>query len=333
MGIVYLIQPAECKGINRYKIGCSGQHNELSRLKSYKSGSKVIVLFGDIPDPMAVEREIIEQFKKRFEIACGREYFNGDIHDMRECFVKCVMLYTNKPEKVMEKVEQFSFEPITNDKNMFTCKQCSYTTEYKSNYTRHCKRKTGCSYQTANVDMIRSVNDESTSTGVVCDGYVNVNDDNVNERVNMSTSNIPLHKMTCKGVPMNNNINIRFGNENLEYIKQMRETDERVDQVIQCLSDVLDLVYFNADYPENQTVRKTNKKTDLIETRLNNDEWEQDESHVVIPKIIANLEKIANVEYADKMKPRNFKELLYHKTVRGPKSEKNILGKYEFPSF
>jgi len=129
---------------------------------------------------------------------------------------------------------------------------------------------------------------------------------------------------------VNNNINIRFGNENLEYIKQMREIDERVDMVIRCLSDVVDYVYFNADHPENQTVRKTTKKTDLIETRLNKDEWEQDESHVVIRKIKETLEKAMNVEY-DMMKPSSFKEFLYKKTSRGPKSEETILGKYNGP--
>jgi hypothetical protein len=129
---------------------------------------------------------------------------------------------------------------------------------------------------------------------------------------------------------VNNNICIRFGNENLEYIKQMREIDERVDMVIQCLSDVVDYVYFNADHPENQTVRKTHKKTDLIETRLNNDEWEQDESHVVIRKIKETLEKAMNVKY-DMMKPSSFKEFLYKKTLRGPKSEEHILEKYNGP--
>ena len=123
----------------------------------------------------------------------------------------------------------------------------------------------------------------------------------------------------------------RFGNENTEYLKTMRESDQRVDMVTRSLSDMIDIVYFNADHPENQTTRKTHKSSDLIQTRLCEDEWEHEESHVVIPKIIANLEKIANVEYADKMKPKNFKELLYLKTSRGPKPERTILGKYDNP--
>lgn len=303
---------------------------------------------------------------------------------------------------------------------MFTCNQCGYTTEIKSNYTRHCKRKTGCTptYPTVNVDIshdIVSVNDDingknvSTSTVDVDKGYVvvdndTVNNDNASERVQcLKCERVMFHKWFithqthhCKGVPrntcpvclkqfqcrtvlsrhhktckfklakkeeqtttlitnspqtnitntnshnqqtihtnshnntVNNHICIRFGNENLEYIKQMREIDERVDMVIRCLSDVVDYVYFNADRPENQTVRKMNKKSDLIETRLNKDEWEQDESHVVIRKIKETLEKAMNVEY-DMMKPASFKEFLYKKTHRGPKSEEDILEKYNGP--
>lgn len=126
----------------------------------------------------------------------------------------------------------------------------------------------------------------------------------------------------------------RFGYENMDYIEHTRETDKRMDMVIRCLSDMIDFVYFNADHPENQTVRKTNKQTDLIETRLNKGEWEYEESRALIPKILTNLERFAkNVQYDNQMKPSNIKEMLYHKTIRGPKPESRILGKYDdFPS-
>jgi hypothetical protein len=315
---------------------------------------------------------------------------------------------------------------------MYSCDQCGYSTEYKSNYTRHIRRKTGCGpkikatnvdIEDTNVDIRGDMADTNVSIAGVADTNVSMKDTNVSmkdtnvergyivvtaqdpllkTRVKclkcereMSKKHFAKHIATrCKGVPQNtckicrkqfqsrsvlsrhlkmcrakhqnnedssdllaitntgqlaNNINnnitnnnnshnntvnnhicIRFGNENLDYIKEMREIDERVDMVIRCLSDVVDYVYFNADHPENQTVRKTNKKTDLIETRLNADEWEQDESHVVIRKIKETLEKAMNVEY-DMMKPSSFKEFLYTKTSRGPKSEETILGKYDGP--
>ena len=41
-GIIYLIQPAELLGTNRYKIGCSGK-NSLDRCKKgYKIGSRYL---------------------------------------------------------------------------------------------------------------------------------------------------------------------------------------------------------------------------------------------------------------------------------------------------
>ena len=128
----------------------------------------------------------------------------------------------------------------------------------------------------------------------------------------------------------NYNITIKFGHEDMKYLESKREIDERVDQAIQCLSDVLDLVYFNADHPENQTLRKTGKKTDLIQTRLERNDWDHEESRVVIPKIKEKLELLMNTKY-DMMRSSTFKDVLYEKTSRGPKPEEHILGKYNGP--
>ena len=323
---------------------------------------------------------------------------------------------------------------------MYSCDQCGYSTEYKSNYTRHIRRKTGCkpkitatnvSIADTNVNIadtnvsIAETNVSIAETNVsIADTNVSMADTNVERgyivvtaqdsmlktRVKclkcereMSKKYFAKHIATrCKGVPQNtckicrkqfqsrsvlsrhlktcsnklvvrtdstnltennnnitthnhnnqqiatniqnnvnnnnitnNNINnynitIKFGHEDMKYLESKREIDERVDQAIQCLSDVLDLVYFNADHPENQTIRKTNKKTDLIQTRLNKHDWDHEESRVVIPKIRENLERLVNIKY-DMMKSSTFKDVLYEKTSRGPKSEETILGKYDGP--
>lgn len=251
---------------------------------------------------------------------------------------------------------------------MYSCTECKYSTETKSNYTRHVKNKHVCVVEESTKGYIVDTQDSKHVTCTQC-------------HKRLLKSNVSRHLKRCKGVPTNtcvhcnktfltrhgknnhsrtcrqplnnqilnsqnnhsnnvvtnshnttnnnqtNNITIRFGNEDLSYLQSKREIDERIDMVAQCLSDVLDLVYFNSDHPENQTIRKTNKKTDLIETRVNNNEWDHEESRLVIPKIKAKLESVLNVK-CEMMKASVFKDTLYLKSVRGLKSEENILEKY-----
>ena len=57
-GSVYMVQPAELVGTNRFKIGCSSK-NDLSRCKTgYKTGTRYIHIM-ECTDPFAVEKEIM----------------------------------------------------------------------------------------------------------------------------------------------------------------------------------------------------------------------------------------------------------------------------------
>jgi hypothetical protein len=87
-GIVYMVQPAELVGSNKYKIGCSSK-NDLSRCKTYKIGTRYIHIM-ECTDPLIVEKEIIRVFKEKFKLVCGREYFEGNETDMDEEFYKIV---------------------------------------------------------------------------------------------------------------------------------------------------------------------------------------------------------------------------------------------------
>lgn len=73
MPYVYLVQPVELVGTNRYKIGMSSLNN-LSRLRSYKVGTRYITMF-DCEDAYTVERSLIAAFNKYFKRIGGNEYF------------------------------------------------------------------------------------------------------------------------------------------------------------------------------------------------------------------------------------------------------------------
>lgn len=101
MGIVYLIEPAECRGIRgnmtRVKVGCS-EKNNLSRLNRYRTDSIVYCVFGDIQNPRKVETEVLREFDRQFFNAAGREYFDGDLNVMMTVFTGVVLKWRNNTQ-------------------------------------------------------------------------------------------------------------------------------------------------------------------------------------------------------------------------------------------
>jgi hypothetical protein len=84
MGILYFIQPAELVGTNRFKVGCSTK-NDLSRVKSYKTGTRMIMIL-QCEDPFLLEQKVLIEFKQQFHKIAGNEYFEGDEPVMRKVF-------------------------------------------------------------------------------------------------------------------------------------------------------------------------------------------------------------------------------------------------------
>lgn len=84
MGYVYLLQPSLAIGTNRYKIGCSTK-NDAKRIKSYGSNT-ILLLKHETNNPEQVETELIKQFKSKFTLYQGKEYFEGCVDTMIECF-------------------------------------------------------------------------------------------------------------------------------------------------------------------------------------------------------------------------------------------------------
>jgi hypothetical protein len=88
MGLIYLIQPAELVGTNRYKIGCTAK-NTLERILSYKKGTRILHI-SNSNDYSKVEKILIEKFTKNFKLIAGREYFEGNEIDIYKLFSEIV---------------------------------------------------------------------------------------------------------------------------------------------------------------------------------------------------------------------------------------------------
>ena len=67
-GIIYLIQPSELIGTNRYKIGCSNSPTLTRCINGYKTGSRYISI-SECINPFILEKKIINEFNKLFRAA------------------------------------------------------------------------------------------------------------------------------------------------------------------------------------------------------------------------------------------------------------------------
>jgi hypothetical protein len=85
MGILYLIQPSEFLGTNRYKIGCSSK-STLERVKNgYKKGTRYLHIL-ECENPFDIEKILKDEFNKKFKLFAGKEYFEGDEEEMKDVF-------------------------------------------------------------------------------------------------------------------------------------------------------------------------------------------------------------------------------------------------------
>ena len=83
-GMLYLIQPAELIGTDRYKIGCSNSPT-LDRVRSYRKGSLYLSI-KQVKNSMVVEKQLIALFKEKFTLFVGNEYFRGNADEMIKVF-------------------------------------------------------------------------------------------------------------------------------------------------------------------------------------------------------------------------------------------------------
>ena len=101
IGIVYLVQPAELIGINRYKIGMSNS-NTLDRcVNGYNKGSRYLCIM-ECLNPLDVERKIIQEFTQRFKVVSGKEYFEGVESELLQVFCKIVLECKNNNNIVVD---------------------------------------------------------------------------------------------------------------------------------------------------------------------------------------------------------------------------------------
>jgi len=110
-GGVYLIQPCQLKGTNRYKIGMSKKDLDKRIKLGYLNGTVILRRFY-CKYPLIVEKYIKEEFNKNFENCGGHEYFQGEEQKMVRVFIvsfweKADIEYQGKLHAAARRIQEF----------------------------------------------------------------------------------------------------------------------------------------------------------------------------------------------------------------------------------
>jgi hypothetical protein len=115
-GIIYLIQPTELIGTNRYKIGCS-KTPDLDRCKNgYKKGSRYLSIMECI-NPLELEKIIKKTFNNKFKLIAGNEYYEGNEKEILEIFIDLVIKYYKNDSEINNNEENNSEENNNEENN------------------------------------------------------------------------------------------------------------------------------------------------------------------------------------------------------------------------
>jgi len=118
-GLLYLIQPAELVGTQRYKIGYS-KNNDITKFrKDYKKGSRFLDIYEYERAPLLV-REIRNNFNNKFKLVAGRTYYEGNETDIKKNFNAIISNYNNANN--------------INSQNLLTSPNSNYNSNYCNNY-------------------------------------------------------------------------------------------------------------------------------------------------------------------------------------------------------
>ena len=230
-----------------------------------------------------------------------------------------------------------------------TCKVCKKVFKHQSSHSRHqisCKRKQELSSDTHTPETNGStiINNNNNTT---------INNNTINYNINIQFGNESIQELLLKGehderflalsAKLREKQNTRIEIEHLVASKDNYDSNRHHDMVLQeqhnsneLFHVLMDLVYFNKDIPQNHTIRKTNKKSEMIEIR-DNELWSPMPTNSVVKTILNPICKLAqgmadvpeDMFATKKYTKQNFNEIMYSKTQRGYLTEQRILQPYE----
>ena len=312
-----------------------GVHKHSSGVQNYNTGVQYHVT-GDQNDTIDVQNNIIaSKFNK--------------LSDSRYECLKCKKVISTHLTRHLKSCKGVP---------SLTCKVCKKVFKHQSSHSRHqssCKRKqeltTGTHTPESQEGQQQTVVQHITNNNTTINNNTIINNTIINIQFGKETIeelvdliNEGDERMKAIGDKLNERRNIQTTIENLIADKENYSVKKHQDLVFQeknaddLLHVLLDLVYFNTDIPQNHTIRKINKKSDMIEIR-DNDLWNPIPTNTAVHTILTPICELAqgitddaNITYPTRQYTKqDFNEILYSKTHRGYLNMERILQPYEKP--
>lgn len=188
LGIVYLIQPYEFIETNIYKIGCSSK-NSLDRCKNGYSNGTEFINICSCYNPFELEGKIKIRFNELFTLKKGREYFEGNIKEMKKEFDKLV-------EEHKDFYKQLNRIKVDEDDN----NDINIDSDIDESDTENINIDNGCNYNnTKNVNINIGI-DKTNNKNINVNIEIGGNNDNFinNIKVKKNKKKIIEFKYSCK---------------------------------------------------------------------------------------------------------------------------------------
>ena len=172
-----------------------------------------------------------------------------------------------------------------------TCKLCGKVFKHRQNL---CVHKKICKASTTNVR--NNTNSHNT-----------VNNHNSNNTTIVINNNYNTYNIQ----QTNNHV---FGHEDFTDILNLLEEDPRLRDAVANLKTALSLVHFNKDFPQNQTVRKMNKRSNTIELRqsVNPERWDLEPFELGFGKVLDNLQRHLKIDIRHTLPIHIVRDQMYH---------------------
>jgi hypothetical protein len=141
LGYIYLLQDGRDKNTKTYKVGRTtqkgGDSRRLNRLHKYTKGTVVYnTFFVDANEVNRIEQHILSEFKQKYRLVRGLEWFEGDVSEMKKD-IDMIIEQWKSTEHSCENI--LPMEPITQAECKHECSHCGYTTQRACNLKRHMK--------------------------------------------------------------------------------------------------------------------------------------------------------------------------------------------------
>jgi len=95
IGIIYISQPCELIGTNRYKIGTCNKSTIDNCQNNLKKDSRILFIIECI-NPHVIKSIVKKEFNKKFELIAGAHYFKGDEIEIKKSFRDIVFNYIDE---------------------------------------------------------------------------------------------------------------------------------------------------------------------------------------------------------------------------------------------